>query len=123
LERQFFAPKIDHKKIVVAEHFTQEMNKHGEPFWAAREKLSPEIEKLKKGLVSSQKNLAVAGALIAKEDFGLTNKPDGGKKIKQARKMFAKFFSDAKREIDDEISALNELGKHVEQLQHYKPPR
>ena len=57
-----------------------------------------------------------------KETFGLdASSKDDAKKIKQAQEIFARLFAAQENVADDQTKKLDELNRHLVQLQDYKP--
>lgn len=115
--------EIPLKKIATVHKDVADLNKHYGPFAAARENLEKQILEYEDAFSKLKNALVQADNEISNDDYGLDpKKPDDKKKIGAAQAVFQEYFKEMEDYVDDTLKTMNELDKHVEQIQKYKGP-
>src|SRR5262249_33860632 len=92
-----------------------------EKFDEGRDKLETLLKAHEDALDSFANGLKLVGDAYVVDDFGLDEKKDA-KKIKQAQQGFAAFFAGEKQQSAKIDKVIDELQKHLVQLEKYKGP-
>jgi hypothetical protein len=99
-------------------------------FETAAGKFAPIVKQLEAVILAMQDAASEAananrqfGNKMAKEDFGLDTKdPDYKKNRDAAQKLLDAYFDGVQKTVKDKIKDLDELDKHLDDLQGYKSP-
>jgi hypothetical protein len=93
----------------------------GKEFQKGAEDLKDQLEKLDDALDAAKNGVKRLAAAYQTADFGLDEKKDA-KKVGQGRQLFSAFFAKVLSEYADYEKTVDELQKHLIQLNKYKGP-
>jgi hypothetical protein len=110
------SPKIDPEKL------DYDLMQQGYSFDKATDNAITELEEMENAVSSYKNGMDQIAAEYEEADFDLNPKSkDDAKKIKGARQIFSNYFAAEQTKADQEMKQLKELGKHLVQLDKYKP--
>jgi hypothetical protein len=113
--------KVSDKRMQVTISSAVDANKLWDAFNAMREAMKKKLLDLQNAESKVKNSLVQADDEISDDDYGLDpKKPDDKKKIDQAQAIFSKFFKEKQKNMDDNIKNLDELDKHLMDIQKYK---
>jgi exonuclease VII small subunit len=109
-------PKNDPDKLMDA------FNKATAEFEESRDDIEAKLLAMENAVSAYKNGMKQNAAIYQRADFDLDDKSkDDVKKIKQAQKIFNDFFASDQSDADKEMKLLDELDKHVIQLNKHKP--